>query len=175
MLDRSGPKPDPIEGADFLPLGNGIFAIVDADLYRDLSKHTWALGKTGYVYNPSRTTRKIRLHQVITGWPFVDHRNRNKLDNRRQNLRPAGKSNNGCNRGKTSINKTGFKGVVRQGKRFVAYIGKKEEGDTGKKGKTHYLGSFDTAKEAAHAYDEAAKRLHGEFACPNFPEKQVLS
>ena len=32
----------------------------------------------------------------------------------------------------------------------------------------YHLGYYDTAEAAARAYDEAAQRLHGEFACVNF-------
>jgi len=35
-----------------------------------------------------------------------------------------------------------------------------------------YLGSYLTIEEAARAYDEAAKRLHGEYAKLNFPERE---
>jgi hypothetical protein len=37
-------------------------------------------------------------------------------------------------------------------------------------GKMLHLGSYATKQEAARAYDEAAVRLHGEFATLNFPK-----
>ena len=50
----------------------------------------------------------------------------------------------------------GFKGVYEAGTKFIARIRAN--------GKQHWLGSFDTATEAAAAYNEAALRLHGLFA-----------
>lgn len=37
--------------------------------------------------------------------------------------------------------------------------------------KSIYLGCFENEIEAAKAYDEAAMKYHGEFACLNFPQK----
>lgn len=48
----------------------------------------------------------------------------------------------------------------------------KWQADIGMSGKRKRLGRFNTAEEAARAYDEAAKELHGEFARLNFPDNK---
>ncbi len=85
------------------------------------------------------------------------------MNNRRDNLRPANSSQNGSNRGKQRDNKSGYKGVCwsTKDKRWRATIKLNRKGI--------YLGNFLTAEEAARAYDAAAREMHGEFACLNFP------
>jgi hypothetical protein len=75
-----------------------------------------------------------------------------------ENLRPATKSQNAANRGKTCNNTSGFKGVWwrRRYRKWQATIGVN--------GKRFYLGMFDTPEAAHAAYAAAAQRLHGEFA-----------
>lgn len=58
----------------------------------------------------------------------------------------------------------GYRGVHKRGKRFRAYITFE--------GERRYLGTFDTAKEAALQYDAVARTLYGGFAKTNFPEKK---
>jgi len=62
--------------------------------------------------------------------------------------------------------KTGYKGVSFSGGKKNPYLA-----HIGQNGKILYLGIFLTAEEAARAYDEKAKELFGEYACPNFPQK----
>jgi superfamily II DNA/RNA helicase len=90
-------------------------------------------------------------------WPKadLDHRNMQRDDNRLANLREASRSQNLCNAGARSHNKSGLKGVSVKGSSFTARIKiNKQE---------RYLGSFKTAEEAHAAYRSAAPGLHGEF------------
>lgn len=99
----------------------------------------------------------VLMHNLILGVVGIDHINRDRLDNRKSNLRPASKSENGMN--KVGWSKTGFKGVVMDKGRFAARILVN--------GKMMYLGSSRNLKEAATYYNNAAKKFFGEFACLN--------
>jgi hypothetical protein len=100
---------------------------------------------------------------------LVDHRNTNGLDNRRSNLRLATYSQNNCNKAKRKNTSSRYVGVCfnKQLKRWGAYIKPQ--------GKKIFLGYFDNEIDAAHAYDAAARKYHGEFARLNFPEEAPVS
>jgi len=112
---------------------------------------------------------KKYLHRLILNPPVnmqVDHKNRNKLDNRRQNLRICTVSQNGMNREKQRNNRSGFKGVdanrrCKKGSYRARITANK---------KVFYLGSFKNPDEAGEAYKKAARQYHGEFA--NFSGKR---
>lgn len=103
------------------------------------------------------------LHRELLGITdsrvLVDHVNGNGLDNRRCNLRICTPSENLRNRGKTARNQTGFKGVTLHRGKYRAQIKTSY--------KNRWLGDFDTALEAAAAYDKAATEFHGVFAKTN--------
>lgn len=95
----------------------------------------------------------------MTGeWPSdqIDHRDRDRANNRWKNLREATYPQNAANAPARSNSRTGFKGVHPHGDKFEAQIRIN--------GEKVYLGIFDTAKEAAAIYALAARDLHGEFA-----------
>src|SRR5579863_1550584 len=98
----------------------------------------------------------------------VDHINHDKLDNRRENLRVCTGSQNQCNRRRKLKNTSGYKGVCwyRSKNRWKAALNIK--------GKCVWTGLFKNKEEAAHAYDEAAKLHHGEFAYLNFPAHEGI-
>lgn len=137
------------------------FALVDEDVYEWLSKWKRHSNKAGYVAN-----RKMGyLHRQIARCPSgfeVDHRNGNKLDNQRNNLRICNRSQNMGNQKKQPYGKSSrFKGVIwdkRAGK-FIAQIKIL--------GCHKYLGGFRDESEAAGAYNQAAIKYFGEFAKVN--------
>jgi hypothetical protein len=85
-----GPEED--EGARYIPLIRGGFAVVDAEDYERLMKHKWYLCQEDNVFYAFRYTggKQIRMHREIMNTPkgvMVDHIDRNGLYNRKRNLR----------------------------------------------------------------------------------------
>ena len=166
---RSTPLDPPDDSVRYIPLTQGKYAIVDAEDYERVSRYKWCLSRTGnqlYAYRKHRG-KTIRMHQFIMKPPkgmVVDHIDGNGLNNRRSNLRICTRPENNLNRRRNPNTATGFKGVWRDKKtgKYWAH--------TQLKGKRIRLGAFDTAVEAAHAYDRKAIELFGEFARLNFPE-----
>jgi AP2 domain len=113
------------------------------------------------------TQKSIKLHRLILRLndPTLlgDHENKNGLDNRRPNLRPASRSQNARNVQSHRDSTSRFLGVSWNSKKnsWMAQIYVK--------GKTKYLGLFKIEEEAARAYDLAASQHAEQFANLNFP------
>ena len=150
------------------PLTQGKVAVVDDDMYEVFIQRKWHLNSEGYAvgYEGSEFgDKRIRMHRVVVSAPDgmeVDHINGDKLDNRRENLRICTHAQNTLNQGIRNDNKSGFKGVFwdKQSGKYRAQIRANKQ--------TFYLGWFDDAEQAARAYDEKARELHGKFARTNF-------
>lgn len=141
--------------------GAGVVAIVDDHLASDVLRCNWYINDRGYV----RNGRGQKLHRFV--WelsgkdnvPFIDHANRNALDNRMSNLRAATRSQNNANRAMVSKS-TGLKGVYPAGRRFCVIV-------KGEDGRSKRHGVFDSARDAARHFDEIATSRYGEFAVTN--------
>jgi hypothetical protein len=96
---------------------------------------------------------------------FVDHINHNYRDLRRCSLRVCTRVENSQNVRLSKNNRVGFKGV-RKIRKAHKFIGKWRAIITAN-GFRYNLGVFASAEDAARAYDKAALRYHGEFACTN--------
>jgi hypothetical protein len=150
-----------------IKLTQGKVAIVDADDYEFLSQFKWyALRPTGNkcyyaargVYDKVTKKRSIQyMHKVLLETTdYVDHKNRNSLDNRRCNLRSATPSQSRMNSTPKGVSK---------------YMGVSWSKGTGKwqatctyQGKRKWIGGYNTEIEAASAYNEWVRGIYGEFA-----------
>lgn len=152
-------------------LTQGKVAVVDDRDYPPLAKFKWCAVKDHNTFYACRAVtvspykqKRILMHREIVGCvQKIDHRDGDGLNNRRDNLRPATTRQNGQNRRKLAPASSKFKGVHwhRRDRKWQARIQAT--------GQRSQIGYFKTEKEAAQAYDAAARRYFGEFANVNFP------
>ena len=135
--------------------------------YAKVKGHRWRAqwsGKQRTFY--ALTGKKTRMHRLLVpDCEQVDHRNHNTLDNRvydpqtdTGNIRPATAPENGCNK-HVRKHSSVFKGVSwdKKAQEWRAKIKVKY--------KQIHLGYFESELEASFAYQEAAKKYQGDFAC----------
>lgn len=133
----------------------GGIALVDLDDVERVQQHRWSQAVNGYVIS-----HQTYMHRWLLGLEKgdrrqVDHRNRNRLDNRRANLRITTHKLNGQNRTVRRDSGAGFRGVNyhRDGRpkpySVQVYVD----------GTAYRLGSYATAEEAG-AVAAAGRRLY---------------
>ncbi len=147
----------------------GLVTVVDDEDYEWLSQWNWSAVSTqrrngGYAMRrDNRSGKTILMHRVLLDAPEgieVDHINGNGLDNRRVNLRLVTLQQNRRNRNTGRNNQTGYKGVTfdKKSGKWVMSL--------------RVL--FDSAEEAAQAYDQLATIVYGEHAKTNFQEPDIM-
>ena len=162
------------------PLGRGLFAIVDDDQYDYLSQWKWSLrgqyvGRVEYEKDPVTKKRRqkcILMHRVVNKTPdddLTDHRNGDRLDNRRENLRTATAEQNAWNVGKRDYSTSGYLGVTldKRKNKWIARIQIRSN--------KRNLGYFDTAEKAALVVNYHLKDLRGEFCRMNMVPDELMS
>lgn len=158
-----------------IPLTKGKSAIVDSDMYEYLNQWKWYALKQKNGYYAYRTVhlgivdgkiknKMIAMHRLILGakkGQLSDHRNRNTLDNRRNNLRLCNSAQNCQNKEPRKNCTSKYKGVhwnkLNENWRAMIRLGKQK-----------HIGCFESEVDAAKAYDVKAKEMFGEFAYLNF-------
>lgn len=150
-------------------------ALIDSEDYDRIKEYNWYVYSGRYTEIKSHikgSNKKIYLSRIIMQPPeefIVDHINHDTLDNRKQNLRVCNQQQNQWNT--KSYNrknkKHGYKGVRHNNFRNCwcarIFFNNKEI----------YIGSFPTEEAAALAYNEAAIKYFGEFACLNEIKKET--
>lgn len=141
-----------------------VLVLIDKDDYKRVKMFRWSIDSHGYAiskaFTGTNSTLRVKMHRLIMSFPeglLIDHKDMNKINNKKINLRTSSKTTNSANRFAQSNNKLKIKGVTfrRDRNKFRATIGHK--------GKQYFLGNFETAEEAKNAYNLKAKELFGEF------------
>ncbi|MBO5534314.1 MAG: AP2/ERF family transcription factor [Clostridia bacterium] len=139
--------------------GTFIFSPCDLEIAKN---RKWITGPNGYAVD-DKMNHFSRVVMNAGDDEYVDHISMDIHDERRENLRLCSWSENNCNKILQSNNKTGYKGVSfhKQSGKYMASLWKDRL--------YYYGGLHTTPEEAAVAYDEMARAVHGEYARLNFP------
>ncbi len=145
--------------------GDVYWCVIDKEDYEKVKNYRWYCNSSGYAVT-ANSGHVMRLHSVIldchlsklSGYT-IDHINRNRLDNRKCNLRICTHSENTQNQKRKS---TLFKGI------YFNKSNNKWRSLIRMNGITYRLGSYIDPVDAAIAYDIAALTLYGDTACINF-------
>lgn len=146
--------------------------IVDKRDWELLSNYSWYIsndGNSDYL-KANKDGTSVSFHNLVVNPPegmLVDHINGDTLDNSRGNLRACSPSQNQANQRKQKRQTSSqYKGVTKKASgSFAAQIGFQ--------GERLYLGTFNTEKEAALAYDHKSIELFGSFAKTNIIQTAI--
>jgi hypothetical protein len=128
-----------------IPLTQGKFAMVDDTDYEYLMQWKWCLSARGYAVRKTDSRIQTMHRLLLPTSEVVDHINRNRLDNRRCNLRGVTYTENAWNASVRSDNSSGHPGVSwskqkrKWRSRIKAY------------GKDIHLGFYDSQEQASAA------------------------
>lgn len=145
-------------------LRRGSFALVDDEDYERINQWKWQENRDGYAFRSHywyedgiKKQRGMYMHREVMGakkGEELDHKNRNKLDNRKSNLHLTDRVGNCRNRGVMSHNTSGVSGVhwLESKRRWIVRIG---DGSS----KRIYVGSFRDKRLAIEARKRAERQL----------------
>lgn len=136
---------------------NDIKIYVDELLWHKFASMKWAINPDGYTIN----WKLGLIHRIVTNAKkdeLVDHINKDKNDNRLENLRIVKAGENNHNKLKQTNKSSKYIGVSLN-KRY-----NKWQSEIKHQNKRYHLGSFSDERQAAEAYNKKAIELYGDFA-----------
>lgn len=147
-----------------LYIGTSEFFFDIEDLQIIQSRTNWYVDKGGYLtssYFYAGIQRIVRFHRIVMHAKpnqFVDHRNRKRYDNRKENLRCCSRAENIRNRGLCSANTSGIIGVSfdKRRNKWTASITINS--------KKLFIGRFESKEAAILARLKKETELFGDFA-----------
>lgn len=144
------------------------WAEIDDEDFELVNQYRWYISNKNYAYTFDYSEEKkkhILMHRLIMGFPdkIVDHKDRNTLNNCKNNLRVATPAQNTWNYTATVDSSSGYRGVY-----FIKSTNK-WKADIMVNGERLSLGYFYKKEDAAKARDVAAIEHYGEYAALNFP------
>lgn len=161
------------DSVGFVPLGKNAkqgYALISADDVYKVEMNSWRLDSHGYAIKSIKEngkTKNISLHHVVYKKPdkgmVIDHINRNKLDNRRENLREVSYSLNSANRSRPKSVKENrpYPGVRRIKSRKTGKVYDTWEVTIKFKEKFMYTGYFNNVDDAIKKRKDLEKQLYG--------------
>lgn len=137
----------------------------DLEDYDKIKDYYWSANTDGYMYSTC-DDEYILMHRLIIDENNpemqVDHFNRNRKDNRKENLKSVTPQHNNWNRGMNQNNKSGVTGVRwnKKAEKWIAYIMRK------------HLGTFNSFEDAVKARKRAEQKYFGEYSYNNINNQE---
>ena len=148
-----------------IKLCNDKSTFINIEVYDSIKDDHWILSSDGYAISSSGKFKNKRLHRVIMGCEndtsiVIDHIDRDRLNNRKNNLRIVTAHENGVNQSKRKDNKSGIIGVCwwERDKNWLAQIKYNY--------KRYFLGYYDKFDDAVRARLFAELKYFGKDFAP---------
>ena len=146
-----------------VPLTNSdLVCVIYKDDWNKIKNFPWRLARNQIATSGKGERKYISIAKLLTGKFYIDHKDRNFLNNLRDNYREANPQKNIFNSTKRRGCASQYKGVSKMRNKWRARLVKY--------GIVYYLGVFPSEQEAVKAYDTAVTKYFGEFGVLNFHE-----
>ena len=133
----------------------------DIEDFEKIRNYTWSEGTSGHVIsgcNGDFGNKIIQLSHLVTDfkYEYIDHNDRNGLNNRKNNLRPSSHEENMQNKTVRATNEYGIAGILKGNNKWISTIGLNN--------KSIYIGRYDNIVDAIMIRLYCELYFYGDFA-----------